>query len=47
MRKLHLREIQWLTSHNVGETRVPSLAWEDLLEKRMAAHSSILAWRIP
>ena len=47
MRKLHLREIQWLTSHNVGETRVRSLAWEDLLQKRMAAHSSILAWRIP
>ena len=24
-----------------------SLAWEDPLEKEMAAHSSILAWRIP
>ena len=23
------------------------LGWEDLLEKRMATHSSILAWRIP
>ena len=26
---------------------VQSLAWEDPLEKRMATHSSILAWRIP
>ena len=29
------------------ETCVPSLGEEDLLEKEMAAHSSILAWRIP
>jgi len=29
------------------KTWVPSLAWEDPLEKRMATHSSILAWRIP
>ena len=29
------------------ETWVWSLGWEDLLEKEMAAHSSILAWRIP
>ena len=29
------------------EMRVPSLGWEDLLEKEMATHSSILAWRIP
>ena len=29
------------------DTRVQSLGWEDLLEKEMAAHSSILAWRIP
>ena len=29
------------------ETWVPSLGWEDLLEKGMATHSSILAWRIP
>ena len=26
---------------------VPSLGWEDPLEKEMATHSSILAWRIP
>ena len=29
------------------ETRGPSLCWEDPLEKGMATHSSILAWRIP
>ena len=29
------------------ETWVPSLGWEDLLEKGMAILSSILAWRIP
>ena len=28
------------------ETQVQSLGWEDLLEKGMAIHSSILAWRI-
>ena len=30
----------------MGETWVWSLGWEDPLEKGMAAHSSILAWRI-
>jgi len=29
------------------ETRVRSLGWEDPVEKGMAIHSSILAWRIP
>ena len=29
------------------ETRVQSLGWKDPLEKEMAIHSSILAWRIP
>ena len=29
------------------EARVRSLGGKDLLEKEMAAHSSILAWRIP
>jgi len=29
------------------KTRVQSLGWEDLLEKGMATHSSILAWRNP
>ena len=27
--------------------QVQSLDWEDSLEEGMAAHSSILAWRIP
>ena len=29
------------------ETWVQSLRWEDLLEKEMATHSSIPAWKIP
>ena len=29
------------------ETQVPSLGWEDPLEKGMATDSGILAWRIP
>ena len=29
------------------ETQVPSLGREDPLEKKMATHSSTLAWRIP
>ena len=29
------------------ETWVRSLGWEDAVEKEMATHSSILAWRIP
>ena len=29
------------------ETCVGPLGWEDPLEKEMATHSSILAWRIP
>ena len=29
------------------ETRVRYTGWKDPLEKRMATHSSILAWRIP
>ena len=31
----------------VWETWVRSLGWEDPLEKEMATHSSILAWRMP
>ena len=31
----------------VRETQVPSLGGEDPLQKGMATHSSILAWRIP
>ena len=33
--------------HAAQETRVRSLGREDPLEKEMATHSSILAWRIP
>ena len=29
------------------ETQVPSLGMEEPLEKEMATHSSILAWKIP
>ena len=29
------------------ETQVRSLGWEDPLEKEMAIHSSVFAWRIP
>ena len=31
----------------IQETQVQSLGQEDLLEKGMATHSSIIAWRIP
>ena len=31
----------------VQETQVQSLGQEDPLEKKLAAHSSVLAWRIP
>ena len=29
------------------ESWIQSLGWEDLLEKEVATHSSILAWKIP
>ena len=32
---------------NVGDIWIRSLGWEDPLEKGMATHSRILAWRIP
>ena len=32
---------------SMQETQVQSLDWEDPLEKGMATHSSILAWRMP
>ena len=40
----------WLVVKNppaMQETQVQSLGQEDLLEKEMATHSSILAWEIP
>ena len=36
-----------LVAPTMQETQVQSLGWEDLLEREMAAHSSIPAWRIP
>ena len=36
-----------LPMQEIQETRVQSLDWEDPLEKDMAAHSIILAWKIP
>ena len=32
--------------HGMQETQVQSLGWEDTLEKGMATHSNILAWKI-
>ena len=29
------------------QRQIQSLGWEDLLEKEMATHSSILTWKIP
>ena len=34
------------TMQEMQEMQVPSLGWEDPLEKEMATHSSILAWEI-
>ena len=31
----------------IWETWVPSLGWEDPLERKKASRSSVLAWRIP
>ena len=41
-----LQDSLWQVIHP-WETWVQSLGWEDPLEKGMATHSSILAWRIP
>ena len=49
--ELALRWRSWLSIclpiQEMWETRVQSLGWEDLLEKEMATHSSILAWKTP
>ena len=40
--------LRWLKSlPAMQKTWVPSLGWEGPLEKGLATHSSILAWRIP
>ena len=31
----------------VQDTQVRSLSWEDPLDKEMATHSSVLAWKVP
>ena len=39
--------VQWVKNLSaIQETQVQSLSWEDPMEKGMATHSSILAWRI-
>ena len=38
---------QWVKNlPAIQETQVQSLSWEDPMEKGLATHSSILAWRI-
>ena len=41
MEKIHL------PMQETQETQAGSLGWKNPLEKEMATHSSILAWRIP
>ena len=47
---LNSQMAQWVKSlpamQETQKTRVQSLGWEDSLEKGMATHSSILAWRV-
>ena len=45
--KIHQNGSDSTASPTMWETWVQSLGWEDLLEKEMATHSSILAWIIP
>ena len=33
--------------YRMRETRVRALGWEDPLEKKIAIHSSTIAWKIP
>ena len=42
---LVVQRLKWLPA--MQETQVQSLGRENPLEKEMAIHSSILAWRIP
>ena len=40
--------VQWVKNlPAMEETQIQSLGQEDALEKEMATHSSILAWKIP
>ena len=45
MTSLVAQVVKWLPT--MQETWVQTLHQEDLLEKEMATHSSILAWKIP
>ena len=48
--KIHLDSLVAQMVKNLSamqDARIRSLGWEDPLEKGMATHSSILAWRIP
>ena len=36
-----------LAMQETQEMQIPSLDWKDRLEKEMAPHSSIIAWKIP
>ena len=36
-----------LIMQETHETHFQSLFWEDILDKEMATHSSVLAWEIP
>ena len=50
LRKCHTMSQQVKNPPAVQETQgtqVRSLGWEDPLEKEMATHSNILAWKIP
>ena len=39
---------QWVKNlSDIQETQFQALGWEDPLEKEMAIHSSIIAWKIP
>ena len=42
----HLGSDSKVFTYNAGD-QVRSLGWDNPLEKDMATHSSILAWRIP
>ena len=51
-RKANVKDLPWWLRWQriclpMQEIPVPALGWEDPLEKEMATHSSILAWRIP
>ena len=47
LKKLASLVAQMVKNMPAMQTWVRSLSWKDSLEKRMATHSSILAWRIP